>query len=502
MLHVGALRDALWKFLFARRHGGTLILRIEDTDRERYSADSEAEFVSTLEWVGIEFDEGPHIGGSNAPYRQSERNAAGIYRPWIDKLLDLGHAYKAFDTPEELKAMREEREARKESTGYFGGMWRDATCTQVAAAEAEGRPFVIRQRIPRNVTISIVDAIRGPIEWDSNSVDDPVLIKADGMPTYHFASMVDDHLMNISHIMRGEEWLSSAPKHAALFDAFGWKRPIFVHCPVIVGSDGKKLSKRHGATRVLDYAAQGFLASALKNFIALIGWSPGDDREAMTEQELIDAFDIGGMQPSPGKFDLDKLTWLNGLAIRALEPGALLDVVRDYLHMPYTLDYFQQKEPEQGQPDPKAIERALLDLDMAIKHDWEYMLKALKLAQPRVHTLADFADACAFFIADLPPMDPKAVEKWFGQPHVSELFEYLVAKCNSTFEEGAELGVYEEALKHFQEEKGFEKPGPVVHPTRVALTGKTTGPGLYELMWVLGPARMKKRLERAMEMLS
>ena len=439
MLHVGALRDALFKHLFANHHHGVNILRIEDTDQTRYSPESEAEFISTLEWVGIGFQEGPHIDGPNGPYRQSERKQAGIYQPHIEKLMALGHAYKAFDTPEELAEMRKVQEAAKQSTGYYGGAWRDATPQQVAEAEAAGKPFVIRQRIPRDTVISINDAIRGHVEWDSNTIDDPVLIKADGMPTYHFASMVDDHLMGISHIIRGEEWLSSAPKHAALFDAFGWKRPIFVHCPVIVGTDGKKLSKRHGATRVLDYAAQGYLPGALKNFIALIGWSPGDDREAMTEAELIEAFDLKGLQPSPGKFDIDKLRWLNGLAIRALEPDDLLDVLIDYLHTPYTF-------------------------------------------------------------GDLPHMDEKAVQKWFFQPHTIALFDEMIEKCSTSFGEDTMISDYEAALRGFQEAHGLEKLGPVVHPTRVALTGKTTGPGLFELMGVLGPERMKKRFQHAKEL--
>ncbi len=501
MLHVGALRDALFKSLFARHHHGVLILRIEDTDRTRYSPESEAEFISTLKWVGIEFDEGPHIGGPNAPYRQSERKEAGVYQPWIEKLMSLGHAYKAFDTPQELEEMREIQTINKQSTGYYGGVWRDATAEQVAAAEAEGKPYVIRQRIPRDITISIHDAVRGRVEWDSNTIDDPVLIKADGMPTYHFASMVDDHLMDITHIIRGEEWLSSAPKHAALFDAFGWNRPVFVHCPLIVGLDGKKLSKRHGATRVLDYAAQGFMAGPLKNFIALIGWSPGDDREAMSEQELVDAFDISGVQPSPGKFDFEKLKWLNGLAIRAMEPFALLDEITDYLRTPYTLDYFNQLVSDDPKVDPKKIEKALLDLDRAIEKDKPYALEVIKLEQQRVQTLADFGEACAFFFAELPEMDPKAVEKWFGQAHVGQLFDTLIAGCGTTFIDGSDPVDYENALKEFQVTHQIEKLGPIVHPTRVALTGKPTGPGLFELMAVLGPARIKARLLRAKEML-
>jgi len=322
------------------------------------------------------------------------------------------------------------------------------------------------------------------------------------MPTYHFAAMVDDHLMSITHIMRGEEWLPSAPKHAQLFDAFGWNRPIFVHCPVIVGSDGKKLSKRHGATRVLDYAAMGILPSALKNFIALIGWSPGDDREEMTEEELIGAFSIDGMQPSPGKFDIEKLRWLNGLAIRAMSPEDLLVTIEEYLRLPYTLEYHHSHVDEKEKPDLQHVEAALIRLDLAIQRDRAYALEAIKLEQQRVHTLADFGEECAFFFEEQPAMDQKAVDKWFGQPHVPVLFEYLVEQCAMVFGPDSTADTYETALKDFQSSQGMEKLGPVVHPTRVALTGKTTGPGLFELMAVLGPERIRARVERAKGMLS
>ncbi len=277
--------------------------------------------------------------------------------------------------------------------------------------------------MPRHTTISIQDAVRGKVEWDSNTIDDTVLIKTDGMPTYHFASMVDDHLMEITHIIRGEEWLSSAPKHAALFDSFGWERPIFVHCPLIVGLDGKKLSKRHGATRVLDYAAEGFLPGPLKNFIALIGWSPGDDREEMTQDELIAAFDIKGMQPSPGKFDLDKLKWLNGLAIRALTPSDLLDTVVDYLQTPYTLTITSTKsEQEEGKPDPKTIEQALINLDLAIQHDRGYVEKVLALEQQRVHTLSDFS---VRHVPSSLPMSPR----WIQRQSISGLASPTCETC-------------------------------------------------------------------------
>src|SRR5688500_4474248 len=269
-LHVGALRTALFDHLFAKKHGGANIYRVEDTDRNRYSPDAEKEFVEALAWAGVTFDEGPHLGGPHSPYRQSERKEAGIYDIWIKQLLDQGDAYKAFDTKEALDEMRQYQEMNKLPIGYFGGEWRDASTEAVEKAEREGKTHVIRLKLPRGKKIVLQDVIRGRLEWDSDTIDDQVLIKADGMPTYHFAATVDDHLMGISHVIRGEEWVSSAPKHGRLYEAFGWEQPIWVHCPTVVGKDGKKLSKRHGATSVLDYRAMGFLPEALRNFIALV----------------------------------------------------------------------------------------------------------------------------------------------------------------------------------------------------------------------------------------
>lgn len=495
--HVGNVRDALFKYLLARNTGGTLILRIEDTDRSRYIPGCEEEIVDSLTWVGIEWDEGPDVGGPHAPYRQSERAAAGIYDHWIRVLLESGHAYRAFETPEELAEMRSFQEANKLPVGYFGGEWRDAAPEKVEAALRAGKPFVIRQRVPRNIIIAIDDYIRGRIEWDSNTVDDPVLIKADGMPTYHFAAMVDDHLMGITHIMRGEEWISSAPKHALLFDQLGWERPIFVHCPVIKGKDGAKLSKRHGDTRCLDFRSAGYLPEALANFIALIGWSPGGDVEIMSMSEMIEAFSLDGLQPSPGVFDLDKLRWMNGVAIRALPHGKLADVTIAYSRDPSTYEYWGRHEAE-----PR-VQNALGALRDAADYHHGYVVQALALLQERAQTLAELATGGEFFFVDEPIMEPEAVEKWLTQPHVEELFTFLleaIAQASPDAKTPIEVSRCEAMIRAFAAEKGWEKLGPVVHPVRVALTGKTVGPGLFELMSVLGPERMTHRLERALEM--
>lgn len=499
--HVGNIRDALFKHYFAKHHRGVNILRIEDTDRTRYVPGVEEEIVESLNWLGIEFQEGYGIGGDLGPYRQSERKERGIYAHWTRILLEKGAAYKAFDTPEELAEMREFQQINKQHVGYFGGVWRDATPAQVEAAERDGKPMVVRLRIPRDTTIVIQDAIRGRIEWDSNTVDDPVLIKGDGMPTYHFAAMVDDHLMGITHIMRGEEWISSAPKHAVLFDAFGWERPIFVHCPVINGKDGKKLSKRHGDTKCLDYRSAGYLARALKNFIVLIGWAPGGDRELMSDEEIIEAFDIPGLQPAPGVFDLDKLRWMNGTYIRQLSVPDLVSAVEAYVAHPATEAYWRREVADEVERKKnEATWEALALLQRGIVADRDYADRAIALDQERVVTLADFGEATAFFFQEEPPMDEKAVAKWYAVPHASGLFSelrgWLAGRKSVSIEE------CEAFLRAFGERLGLEKIGPVVHPTRVALTGKTVGPGLFELMSLLGPDRMSRRLERAMAMVT
>ncbi len=504
-LHIGALRTVFFVHLFAKKHGGQNILRIEDTDRTRYNPESEREFIETLAWVGIEFDEGPHIGGPNAPYRQSERKEAGIYQEHIDRLLELGHAYKAFETSQELEEMREFQTINKQPTGYFGGSWRDANPEQVEAEIAAGKPYVIRQRIPRDRKIVVQDGIRGRIEFESNNLPDPVLIKADGMPTYHFAAMVDDHLMGTTHIFRGEEWLPSSPIHWLLFEQFGWTPPVFIHCSVIVGADGKKLSKRHGATRVLDYGAQGYLKGPLKNFIALIGWSPGDEREIMTEEELVEAFDLKGLQTSPGKFDIEKLKWMNGSAIRAMDPEELLEALLALVHDPYTAQYWEEFEDENPMPnkppiDGKVILHRLRLLGGAAQRDRAYLLEAVKLEQERVQTLVDFGEACEFFLVDEVHMEQKAVDKWLKQPHVPALLDWIIAKLDESADTSVER--FDAILKEFQTNAGMEKLGPVVHPTRVALTGKTVGPGLFELMSVLGADRIRARIARARTFIS
>jgi glutamyl-tRNA synthetase len=489
--HVGNIRTALFNHLFAKHHGGVHIVRIEDTDRARYVEGCEDEILESLHYVGVEWQEGPDVGGPSAPYRQSERKEAGIYQPIIDKLLSSGAAYWAFDTAEELAEMREYQQINKQPIGYYGGVWREAPLSKVEEARAAALPGVIRLRIPRDEVIVVDDAIRGRVEIASNGVDDPVLIKADGMPTYHFAAMVDDQLMGITHVFRGEEWISSAPKHVVLIRSLGWEPPVFVHVPVIKGKDGSKLSKRHGDTACLDFRRAGYLSEALANFIALIGWSPGGDRELMTMDEMAEAFDLKGIQPSPGIFDLEKLNWMNGHYIRQRPIGDLALVVPEYCSCPENVAYWEHKDA------PTANGMRLLASSWGT--DADYVKQAMALEQERVTSLAEFGTACEFFFVDDVDFDQKSVEKWKGLPHIERMIaaflQFFEGRMSVTPEDCEGL------LRGFQTENGFEKLGPIVHPTRVALTGKSVGPGLFELMSVLGPARIVKRLKRAKEVL-
>lgn len=463
------------------------MVRIEDTDRTRYIPGCEEEIIESLEWIGATWHEGPDKGGPFAPYRQSERKEAGIYDEYWQRLIELGHAYKAFDTPQELEEMREYQQINKQPVGYFGGMWREASAEKVAEAEAEGRPFVVRLRMPRGKALAFQDAIRGRVEFRGDDVDDPVLIKADGMPTYHFAAMVDDHLMGTTHIIRGEEWISSAPKHVWLFQAFGWEPPIFVHVPVINGKDGKKLSKRHGDTRVLDFRASGYTPEALANFIALIGWAPGDNQEILSMEEMAARFDLAGLQPSPGVFDIDKLNWMSGNYLRAMTPQELFERLEAYVRHPETKAYWTHESRAEQGVWPK--------LERVMAADLDYVLSTVPLAQERMVTLPEFASAVDFCFVEEVEFDPAAREKAFAHAHVPELFAFMIAALEG--QTSISHDACEALAKQFAAEKGIEKMGPVVAPIRVALTGRMQGPGLFDLMAVLGPERMRARFARA-----
>lgn len=477
--HVGNIRTALFNFLLARKTGGAFVVRIEDTDRAREVEGALDDILESMRWLGMTWDEGPEVGGPFDPYFQSQRTE--LYRQHADMLLENGHAYKCFCTSEVLDEMREYQRINKLPTGY-DRRCRGLTAEQVKANIDAGMPFVIRLAMPLEGKTVFEDAVRGNVEYENKLVDDQVLMKSDGWPTYHLANVVDDHLQEITHVIRGEEWIASTPKHVVLYEAFGWQPPIFAHAPVIKGPDGSKLSKRHGDTRCLDYREKGFLGSSVANFIALIGWSPKDDREVLSLEEMAEAFAIDGLQPSPGVFDIQKLHWMNGVHIRGLSPDDLYQTVQDF-------DAKTKDEEYLAQPARETLRKALAEMPK------DYVTQALVLEQERVKLLTEFAEACEFFFTEDFPFDGAAAAKWREKGHAPRLFEAIIERLTGLQEvshDGCEalVGEVSDAI-------GLEKRGEAIHPLRLALTGRTKGPGLFDLMALLGPARLAERLNRA-----
>ncbi len=327
-LHVGGLRTALYNYLFARKNNGTFVLRIEDTDRSRYVDGAVENLLRTLQWSGLEFDEGPGKGGAYGAYVQSER--LDVYRKYAEELLAGGNAYYAFDTAEELDTMRKEREKLRLPPKY------DRRALKLSPADvkekiASGTPFVVRMKTPDNESIGFDDVVRGRVEFDSNLIDDQVLLKSDGYPTYHLANVVDDHLMGITHVIRGEEWLSSTPKHVLLYRFLGWEPPVFAHLPLLLNPDKSKLSKRQGDVAVEEYRQKGYLPEALDNFVAFLGWNPGDEREIFSLEDLVKEFSLERVGKSGAVFNVEKLNWLNSQHLRRMSDNAILDAVRAYV---------------------------------------------------------------------------------------------------------------------------------------------------------------------------
>lgn len=477
--HVGNIRTALFNYLLARNHGGSFIVRIEDTDQTRRVEGALEDILESLRWLGITWDEGPEVGGKFGPYFQSER--VEIYRTYGQQLVASGHAYRCFCTPEDLDKMREFQRINKLPMMY------DRRCRNLSEIDAmkleeSGKPFVIRLAMPLAGKIEFVDKVRGKVEYESHLIDDQVLIKSDGWPTYHLANVVDDHLQEITHVIRGDEWINSTPKHVVLYRAFGWDLPSFAHAPIIKGPDGAKLSKRHGDTRCLDYRDKGYLPEAVANFIALIGWSPGDNRELMSMEELSSAFSIQGIQPSPGVFDIQKLQWMNGEYIRAMPLDLLAETVRAFDASTCDADYLES-------PSRKSFQTALMHRDPV------YVEGALALEQERVKLLSEFPEACEFLFVEEPEFDYTAVSKWKGEPHVVPLIESMIEQLSGKDTITAEE--CESLVSAIADALGLAKRALAIHPTRVALTGKASGPSLFHLMALLGPAQMVRRFKRA-----
>jgi glutamyl-tRNA synthetase len=464
-LHVGGLRTALYNYLFARKTGGTFILRIEDTDRTRYVEGAVENLIQTLGWSGLDYDEGPSRGGDRGPYIQSER--LDIYRRHVEELLGNGHAYHCFCAPERLEEMRKQQEKMRIAPKY------DRQCLRLPKEEvvrrlAEGAPHVVRMKIPESVTIVIDDIVRGRVEFQSDRVDDQVLMKSDGYPTYHLANVVDDRLMGVTHVIRGEEWLSSTPKHALLYGYFGWEVPKFAHLPLLLNPDRSKLSKRQGDVAVEDYRAAGYLPGALVNFVALLGWNPGDEREIFTLDELVSEFTLDRVGKSGAIFNVDKLKWINQQHLRRLDTSAIVEKVKPVLG------------------------KAGLGW-----RDDAYLSRVIGAMRERLNSFDDFNSFAAYFFADPERYDEAARKK-----HWSEQTPGQLAALASALEVLPEFteGPLEESLKGVAAAAEVG-PGKIIHATRLALSGIPIGPGLYELMAILGRETVLRRLRKAVEVL-
>jgi len=460
-LHVGGLRTALYNYLFARKHGGVFILRIEDTDRERFVEGAVENLLATLRWAGLTFDEGPGRGGDRGPYVQSERLA--LYREWADVLVQSGRAYYAFDTAEELEAMREEqKQSGVPLRSYRRAL--DLSPAEVQEKLDAGTPAVIRLKVPDSATIAFDDVIRGRVEFSSEQVDDQVLMKSDGYPTYHLANVVDDHFMGVTHVIRGEEWLSSTPKHALLYEAFGWEQPVFAHLPLLLNPDRTKLSKRQGDVAVEDYQRKGYLPEALVNFIAFLGWNPGDERELFSLEELTREFSLERVGKSGAVFNIEKLNSVNQHYIRQYDGAALSSLVRPLL------------------------EARGMDTGSDV-----HLAKALALFRERVTTLEDFVTAGGFCFADPSGYDPEAVKKNWKPDSAQHLREVLGVLAGL---EDFSASSTEAVLRSTAERLGVGS-GKLIHPVRLAVSGRSSGPGLFEMLEVLGKDICLRRLERA-----
>ena len=467
-MHVGNLRTALYTYLIAKHEGGDFILRIEDTDQERHVEGAEGIIYRTLEKTGLIHDEGPDKDGGYGPYVQSERQKAGIYMEYAKKLVEKGEAYYCFCTQERLNSLK--KTVNGEEIMVYDKHCLHLTKEEVEANLKAGKPFVIRQNNPKEGTTTFHDEIYGDITVDNAELDDMVLIKSDGYPTYNFANVVDDHLMKITHVVRGNEYLSSSPKYNRLYDAFGWKVPVYVHCPTITNEEHKKLSKRSGHSSFEDLLEQGFLTEAIVNFVALLGWSPTDNQEFFTLEELVKAFDYHNMSKSPAVFDMTKLRWMNGEYIKKMDDGKFFELAKPYL---------------------EAAIKKPLDLK-----------KIAGMVKTRIETLCDIADQVDFFeempeySADMYVHKKMKTTKESSLQLLNEVLPVLEAQ--EDFSNDALFA----SLSAFAKEKGY-KTGFVMWPIRTAVSGKQSTPGgATELMEILGKEESIARIKAAIEKLS
>jgi glutamyl-tRNA synthetase len=472
-LHVGGARTALFNWLFARQHNGAFILRIEDTDRKRYEPEAVGNILESLRWLGLEWDEGPEVGGDYGPYYQSQR--LDIYQNYAQQLIDSGHAYRCYCSPERLAQVREEQRRRGEPDLGYDRHCRYLTAKERAEYEAQGIVPVVRLKVPLEGQTSFHDVLHGDITVDNARLDDLVLLKSDGYPTYHLANVVDDTLMEISHIMRADEWLPSIPKHILLYDAFGWEIPVYAHLPIILSPTGKgKLSKRHGGVAVHEFQQEGYLPEAMVNFLARVGWAYDDKTEFFTRQELIDKFSLEGVSKSPAAFSYDKLDWMNGVYIRELAQDDLYERLIPFLASGLGLaerELRQRKETREIIP----------------------------LIQERLKKLTDAAEWVDFVFIDRISYEPLLLvgKKMTAAESLTALrrAQEILAALPDFGEETLDV-----ALRALADKLGL-KADQLFGIIRVAATGKKVAPPLFGTLNILGRERVLKRLGDAEEAL-
>lgn len=469
--HIGNIRTALFNWLFARHSGGRFILRIEDTDVERRVEGAVEAILDSLRWLGLDWDEGPEVGGKHGPYFQSQR--LPIYQEIANRLVTLGQAYFCFCSPQRLEEMRQEQRRLGKPTGYDRHCRNLSMEEQSFLCEQDVTP-VVRFKTPLDGQTRFHDLIWGDVNFDNATLDDFVLLKSDGYPTYHLANICDDHIMEISHVMRAEEWLSSTPRHCLLYKALGWEPPQFAHLPMILGPDRSKLSKRHGATALMDYKEMGYLPESLINFLALLGWALDDHTELFTREEFIKHFSLERIGKTGAVFNLEKLNWMNGVYIRKLSPADLAERA-----MPF-------------------LESRLVGIKRPLEKD--YIAKLIPLVQDRARTLKEIPELTEFFFIDDLNFDPKLL---LGKHLTAEqAHSYLELSSKKAAElPDFEPSTLENLLRPLSAELGV-KTGDFFGLMRVATTGRTAAPPLFQTMSVLGRERCLKRIEAAISKLS
>ncbi len=463
-LHIGGARSALFNWLLARRYGGSMIVRIEDTDLERSSRESEENILNALNWLGIDWDEGIQKGGEHGPYRQTER--LDTYREAAQRLIEQGHAYHCYCTEEEVEAERQACMERGELPRYLGKC-RDLSEEERLKLESEGRKKVVRFKVPENENVIVQDLVRGNVVFESNGIGDFVIVKSDGIPTYNFAVVMDDALMGITHVVRGEEHLSNTPRQLVLYKALNLKTPTFAHVSLILGKDRSKMSKRHGSTSIEAYQNQGYLPEALVNFLVLLGWSPEGEQEIFTLQELVQQFSLDRVAKNPAVFDVDKLNWINGHYIRQSPPERITDLA---------IPFLREAGYITGEIDQQTFE-------------W---LKLIVISvQEKLAFVAQITDHVRLYFDDHVTMESEEaamVLKDDDIPGVMAEFRRKVSEAEELTPEGTKA-----ILKSLTKE--LKLPGKKVYmPIRVALTGQTHGPELFYIIPVLGRDRILVRL--------